>query len=182
MLTNPRFNIRQEKGEFPRCALRRSFPNGIQIALRSAAERGSAWRHPRLFILRMPAHQPPWFDTGLRLEAGERVTTFARGRTCLDEPIFGLALISKLAPHRRAGTNLARHGAGNTFAAEPRAAIFRELFPRRMVDADGELATPPEHYDLVSAISPSSSSLARRSARRIARPWRRMRRERLHQR
>ena len=32
----------------------------------------------------LPPNRPPWFDTGLRLEAGEQVTTFARGRTSLD--------------------------------------------------------------------------------------------------
>ena len=35
----------------------------------------------------VPANQPPWFDTGLRLEAGERVSIFAMGQAVLSREL-----------------------------------------------------------------------------------------------
>ena len=100
----------------------------------------------------MPANQPPWFDTGLRLEAGERVTTFARGRTCLDgtDLWFG--------PDFQIWRRIGERGqisrgtrAGNTFAAEAAGPLFfASYFPGEWSTRTGELATPPEAYDLVS--------------------------------
>ena len=100
----------------------------------------------------MPANQPPWFDTGLRLEAGERVTTFARGRTCLDGTDLWFGPDFQI--WRRVGERgqISRGTrAGNTFAAETAGPLFfASYFPGEWSTQTGELATPPEAYDLVS--------------------------------
>jgi hypothetical protein len=100
----------------------------------------------------MPANRPPRRDTGLKLEAGEHVTTFARGRTCLDgtDLWFG--------PDFQIWRRIGERGqvsrgtrAGNTFAAEAAGPLFfASYFPGEWSTQTGEQATPPEAYDLVS--------------------------------
>ena len=100
----------------------------------------------------MPANLPPWYDTGLKLEAGEQVTTFARGRTCLDgtELWFG----PDFQIWRRIGEwgQISRGTrAGNSFQAEVAGPLFfASYFPGEWSTRTGEQATPPEAYDLAS--------------------------------
>ena len=100
----------------------------------------------------IPSNRPPWFDTGLSLEAGDQTTTFARGRTSLDgtDLWFG--------PDFQIWRRIGEQGqvsrgtrAGNTFEAEAAGGLlFASYFPGEWATPTGELATPAEAYNLVS--------------------------------
>jgi hypothetical protein len=100
----------------------------------------------------IPCDRPPWFDTGLHLEPGDRTTTFARGRTCLDGTDLWFGPDFQI--WRRIGENgqISRGTrAGNSFEAESAGRLFfASYFPGEWATQTGELATPPEDYQTVT--------------------------------
>lgn len=100
----------------------------------------------------LPADRPPWFDTGLELEPGDRTTTFARGRTCLDGTDLWFGPDFQI--WRRVGEQgqIARGTrSGDTFDAPSAGRLFlASYFPGEWATQTGELATPPEAYSQVS--------------------------------
>lgn len=100
----------------------------------------------------IPSDQPPWFNSGLRLYEGEQVTTFVRGRTCLDGTDLWFGADFQI--WRRIGERgqISRGTrSGDTFRANTAGALyFATYFPGEWSTPTGDLATPPELYDMVS--------------------------------
>lgn len=97
----------------------------------------------------LSAKQRPWFDSGIDLEAGERVTTFATGRTGLEGVDFwfdaGFQFWCRIGPD---GAVFRGTRASHTFTCErPGRLYFALYFPGEWATRDGGLATPPEAYD-----------------------------------
>ena len=89
-------------------------------------------------FVRVPSNQKPWLDTGIDLAAGETVTTIGSGQTLLTgTPLsFGadFQLWYRIGPD---GRGVPRHPRDQQFhGGDAGQALCRELFPRRMVDAD----------------------------------------------
>ena len=101
----------------------------------------------------LPATRPPWFDTGIDLDAGDTVTWLAGGRVYLSklldiwvEPSFQLwCRIGSEGPVFR-GTR-----ATHTFTAARAGRLWlASYFPGEWADAAGRLATPAQEYAKVS--------------------------------
>ena len=101
----------------------------------------------------LPANQPPWFDTGMDLEAGESVTLLADGRVHLSRaldlwvgPAFQLwCRVGELGPVFR-GTR-----ATHTFTVREAGRLWLASYsPGEWADPSGRLATPPDVYATVS--------------------------------
>jgi len=101
----------------------------------------------------LPATQPPWFDTGIDLEPGERVTVLADGRVFLSR-----ALDIWVGPAFQLWCRVGEHGpvfrgtrATNTFTAGERGRLWlASYFPGEWADPSGRLGTPAEGYAQVS--------------------------------
>jgi hypothetical protein len=103
-------------------------------------------------FLEVPCDRAPWLDTGLSLEAGERVTTFAEGRTRLTGTDIHIDAsyqlwcrvgeTGEIYRGTRASHTVAVAGAGRLYLAS--------YFPGEWATKTGELATPPEAYGQVS--------------------------------
>ncbi|MBP1148310.1 DUF3047 domain-containing protein [Methylocaldum sp. RMAD-M] len=100
----------------------------------------------------IPSDRKPWLDTGIDLSAGERVTTFAVGKTCLKgtDLWFGadFQLWCRIGPD---GEIFRGTRASNTFAVEkPDRLYLASYFPGEWATRTGELATPDEVYEQAS--------------------------------
>ena len=102
---------------------------------------------------RLPADRPPWFDTGVDVEAGQAVTLLADGRVYLSKaldiwvgPAFQLwCRVGERGPVFR-GTR-----ATHTFRAPERGRLWlASYFPGEWADTTGRLRTPPADYSKVS--------------------------------
>lgn len=101
----------------------------------------------------LPARRPPWFDTGLDLEAGDEVTLLADGRVYLSRlldlwvaPSFQLwCRVGERGPVFR-GTR-----GTHTFSARSTGRLWlASYFPGEWADDGGRLGTPPGDYAKVS--------------------------------
>jgi len=102
---------------------------------------------------RLPADRPPWFDSGLDLEAGQPVTLLADGRVYLSKaldiwvgPAFQLwSRVGERGPVFR-GTR-----ATNTFRAPEQGRLWlASYFPGEWADTSGQLGNSPADYAKVS--------------------------------
>jgi hypothetical protein len=103
-------------------------------------------------FFQLPSNQPPWFDTGIDLDAGDRVTTFAVGRTRLDGTDLwfgpGFQLWARIGER---GEVFRGVRASNSFTVDDRGKFYlASYFPGEWASPTGELATPPEAYQMVS--------------------------------
>ena len=113
----------------------------------------------------LPAGRPPWFDTGIDVEAGESVTVFADGRVFISRVLdlwVGPAIqlwcrIGERGPIFR-GTR-----ATNTFTAREDGRLWlANYFPGEWQDSSGRTVTPHSEY---ARLSGGMSVLAVRWAR-----------------
>ena len=104
-------------------------------------------------FLRLSATQPPWFDTGLDLDAGDNVTILANGRVYLSRlldiwvpPWFQIwCRIGRDGPIFRGTRNL------QTFTASTAGRLWlANYFPGEWSDRNGGLATPESEYAKVT--------------------------------
>lgn len=104
-------------------------------------------------LVEVTANRPPWSGTGIRLDAGDCITTFAVGRTDLAKaldlwvaPPFQLWLRVGAGPvfrGTRAGHSTVVTGAGGELS-------LASYFPGEWATPDGRLATDPADYGKVS--------------------------------
>ncbi|BBA36427.1 putative uncharacterized protein [Methylocaldum marinum] len=100
----------------------------------------------------VPSDRKPWLDTGIDLSSGERVTTFAVGKTCLKgtDLWFGadFQLWCRIGPD---GEIFRGTRASHTFVVEkPGRLYLASYFPGEWATRTGELATPDEVYEQAS--------------------------------
>lgn len=100
----------------------------------------------------VPSDGKPWLDTGIDLSTGERVTTFAVGKTYLKDTDlwFGadFQLWCRIGPDGEIfrGTRMS-----NTFTAqEPGRLYLASYFPGEWATRTGAMATPDEVYEQAS--------------------------------
>ena len=102
---------------------------------------------------RLPATQPPWFDTGVDLAPGESVTLLADGRVYLSR-----ALDIWVGPSFQLWCRIGAHGpvfrgtrGTHTFAAPGGGRLWlASYFPGEWADPSGRLSTQPDEYAKVS--------------------------------
>lgn len=104
----------------------------------------------RLFEL--PSEQKPWFDTGIDVEAGENLTSFAAGQTQFkDLPIT-------MEPNFQLWFRIGQKGEifrgtrdSHSFTVEqPGRLYLASYYPGEWADKTGNLATPDEVYGMVT--------------------------------
>jgi len=104
-------------------------------------------------LIRIPATQPPWHDTGIDLAAGDTVTLLARGRVYLSRaldiwvgPAFQLwCRVGDKGPVFRGTRDT------HTFTAQTAGRLWlASYFPGEWADPTGRLATPEADYAKVS--------------------------------
>jgi hypothetical protein len=100
----------------------------------------------------VPSDRKPWLDTGIDLSAGERVTTFAVGKTFLKgtDLWFGadFQLWCRIGPD---GEIFRGTRASHTFVVEkPGRLYLASYFPGEWATRTGELATPDDVYEQAS--------------------------------
>lgn len=101
----------------------------------------------------LPATQPPWFDTGLDVEAGESVTVLADGRVYISR-----ALDVWVGPSLQLWCRIGERGpvfrgtrATHTFTAREGGRLWlANYFPGEWTDPSGRTATPDSEYAKVS--------------------------------
>ena len=100
----------------------------------------------------VPSDQKPWFDTGLDVEAGDNLTSFAAGKTQFkDLPIT-------LEPNFQLWFRIGQDGEifrgtrdSHSFTAEQSGRLYlASYFPGEWSSKTGELVTPDEVYDMVT--------------------------------
>lgn len=100
----------------------------------------------------IPSGQKPWLDTGLDVEAGSRLTSFAAGQTRFkDLPIT-------LEPNFQLWFRIGQDGEifrgtrdSHSFTAEQSGRLYlASYFPGEWADKTGKLATPDEIYAMVT--------------------------------
>lgn len=104
-------------------------------------------------FIEVPSTQPPWLETGLELQAGDAITSFACGRTWLSQ-----ALDVWVEPHFqlwfRAGDDseiFRGTRASHSFVAERDGPLkLASYFPGEWSTRDGSLGTPTEDYRKVA--------------------------------
>lgn len=100
-------------------------------------------------FIEVPPDRPPWQDSGLDLEAGERITSFAAGRTRLKGT--GLWFGADFQIWLRVGGDgeiFRGSRASHTFTVEqPGRLYLASYFPGEWSSRNGELNTPPEVYE-----------------------------------
>lgn len=140
---------RRMAGEVPPPATPHEFRTTLEPWL-AALPAGLAAGHT---FHQLPAKQPPWHDTGVTVEEGERITILADGRVYLSRlldiwvgPAFQLwCRIGDQGPVFR-GTRTT-----NTFVAPQGGRLWlASYFPGEWADPSGRLATPPADYAQVS--------------------------------
>lgn len=125
-----------------------TFAKGFE-ALISAAPSGTVREHR---LLTIPSNRKPWIDTGIDLEAGERVTTFGAGETQLTgTPLSfdaGFQLWCRIGED---GEIFRGTRASNSFTVgKPGRLYVASYFPGEWSTRKGDLATPDEVYGAVS--------------------------------
>jgi hypothetical protein len=111
-----------------------------------AAATPDAVREVRSFEL--PANRPPWLDTGLDLEAGERVSWFAVGRVHLSK-LLDLFVGPDFQLWGRVGQGEVFRGtrASHSFTVETSGRLhLASYFPAEWKDRRGAIDVPPERY------------------------------------
>lgn len=100
----------------------------------------------------IPSYQKPWFDTGLDVEAGDNLTSFAAGNTQFkDLPIT-------LEPNFQLWFRIGQDGKifrgtrdSHSFTIEQSGRLYlASYFPGEWSNKTGELVTPDEVYDMVT--------------------------------
>lgn len=100
----------------------------------------------------IPSDQKPWFDTGLDVEAGDNLTSFAAGNTQFkDLPIT-------LEPNFQLWFRISQDGKifrgtrdSHSFTIEQSGRLYlASYFPGEWSSKTGELVTPDEVYDMVT--------------------------------
>ena len=100
----------------------------------------------------LPSEQKPWIDTGLDVEAGDNITSFAAGQTRFkDLPIT-------LEPNFQLWFRIGRDGEifrgtrdSHSFTvAQPGRLYLASYFPGEWSSKTGELTTPDEVYNMVT--------------------------------
>lgn len=99
----------------------------------------------------VPSDRQPWLDTGIDLGAGDRLTSFAVGRTCLKGTSLwfgaGFQLWFRVGAE---GEVFRGTRASHSFSAErPGRLYLGSYFPGEWVDRQGGIATPGEVYQRV---------------------------------
>lgn len=97
----------------------------------------------------VPANQPPWFDTGLDLKAGEQVTVFAIGRAILSRALNLWVHPDMQLWYRIGDTGKIFRGTRNshTFAASESGRLFLgSYFPGEWSTRTGAVAVGTEAY------------------------------------
>lgn len=101
----------------------------------------------------LSATQPPWFDTGIDLAAGDTVTWLADGRVYLSKPL-DIWVGPSFQLWCRVGTEgpvFRGTRATHTFTAmQPGRLWLASYFPGEWADTSGRLGTPPAEYAKVS--------------------------------
>lgn len=102
----------------------------------------------------LPCNQPPWFDTGIDLQEGENVTSFASGKTYLKDTDlsfeagfqlwFRIGLEGQIFRGTRNSHSFTTEKSGRLY--------FASYFPSEWSTPTGELATPEEVYELVDGV------------------------------
>jgi hypothetical protein len=99
-------------------------------------------------FLAVPCDRKPWLDSGIDLAAGEQLTSFAAGRTCLDGT--GLWFGTDFQLWFRIGEDgeiFRGTRASHSFTADrPGRLYLASYFPGEWASRDGALATPDEVY------------------------------------
>lgn len=119
------------------------FRTSLEEALRTAPAGLVASRH----VFHLPANKPPWLDTGLDLQPGDRCTWFAAGRVYLSR-----ALDVFVEPHfqlwARVGDGSVFSGsrASHSFTAAGGRLRLASYFPGEWSDPSGKLGTPESEY------------------------------------
>jgi hypothetical protein len=101
----------------------------------------------------LPATQPPWFDTGIGVEAGESVTVLADGRVFISR-----VLDLWVGPSIQLWCRIGERGpvfrgtrATNTFTARESGRLwFANYFPGEWIDPGGRTVTPDREYARLS--------------------------------
>ena len=103
-------------------------------------------------FLDVPSDRVPWQDTGIDLDAGERITTFAEGRTVLDGTGIWIGPAYQLWCRVGADGAIYRGTrASHTTQVERSGRLYvASYFPGEWATDTGALATPPEAYRQVS--------------------------------
>lgn len=101
-------------------------------------------------ILRVPSDQPPWLDTGIDLGYGDQVSTFSTGKTSLKGlPISFGSQFQIWCRIGQTGEIFRGTRASNSFPVETPGRLYvGTVFPGEFSSRTGDLATPPEAYDL----------------------------------
>jgi hypothetical protein len=99
-------------------------------------------------LINQPCNIPPFLDTGIDLEAGEKLSTFSWGRARLSDP-----LDVWIGPHFQLWTRIGEGPvfrgtrATNTFTAEHSGRLrLASFFPAVWADQTGRLATSPRDF------------------------------------
>lgn len=101
-------------------------------------------------FLRVPSDKAPWLDTGIELEARDRVTTFSTGKTSLKgTPISFPIAIQLWCRIGEDGEIFRGTRASNSFEVDKGGRLYvGTMFPGEFSSRTGALATPPEAYDM----------------------------------
>ena len=102
-------------------------------------------------FIEVPSDQPPWLDTGIALEQGEQLTSFAIGRTTLKGTGLwfgaGFQLWFRIGP---AGDVFRGTRASHSFTVQQSGQFhLASYFPGEWANRQGELAVPAEAYQIV---------------------------------
>lgn len=100
-------------------------------------------------VVALPARVPPWTDSGLRVEAGDRVTLLATGEICLSAELDLRGLASFHLWARVGGRGPLQNGTRDTttFRAPRAGSLELAVYHGEWATPDGELATPIEAYE-----------------------------------
>ncbi|HUU66458.1 MAG TPA: DUF3047 domain-containing protein [Methyloceanibacter sp.] len=101
-------------------------------------------------FLQVPSDQSPWLDTGIDLEAGDQVSTFATGKTSLKRlPISFPTALQLWCRIGEDGEIFRGTRASNSFKVDKGGRLcVGTMFPGEFASRTGTLATPVEAYDM----------------------------------
>lgn len=125
-----------------------TFNSGFEALLQAVEEQTVS----DYFFFDIPSNRRPWFDTGMDVDAGDRLTSFATGQTKLKgtsirlQPNFQLWF--RIGPQGRIfrGTR-----DSHSFSVERSGRLYlASYFPGEWASHTGNLATPDDVYDLAT--------------------------------
>jgi len=101
-------------------------------------------------FVRAPSDKAPWLDTGIDLEAGDQVSTFATGKTSLKgTPISFPTALQIWCRIGEDGEIFRGTRASNSFKVENGGRLYvGTMFPGEFASRTGALAVPVEAYDM----------------------------------